>query len=265
MALNASGLYISIITVNYNDVTGLQRTVKSVQEQNLTNYEHIIIDGASTDGSKELIERQQSRFSYWVSEPDQGIYHAMNKGITKMVGDYVLFLNSGDHFKNKSSLSALVSSIDPISPQQFIYGNIEVVGKNTWVKKYPSRLSPEYFVKDTLPHPATLIHNTCFINKLYSTDYKIVSDWKFFMEGIINQNYTYSYVDELISVFYFDGLSSLQPEAVAEERRNIISKYFPNQLILHDHYFTKTGKTFFQKYDHIILSLMRFLKKRLHV
>jgi glycosyltransferase involved in cell wall biosynthesis len=72
-------MLISIITVTYNDVAGLERTIKSVQEQTATNYEHILIDGGSTDGSRALIEQHQDRFSYWASEPDNGIYHAIKK------------------------------------------------------------------------------------------------------------------------------------------------------------------------------------------
>ena len=76
-------MMFSLITVNYNDAKGLEETINSVQKQTYTNYEHIIIDGGSKDGSKELIEKHSSNLSYWVSEPDKGIYNAMNKGIDK--------------------------------------------------------------------------------------------------------------------------------------------------------------------------------------
>ncbi|PQJ32178.1 hypothetical protein BST92_09685 [Nonlabens arenilitoris] len=82
---------ISIVTINYNDVSGLERTIKSVQKQTSKDFEHIIIDGGSNDASKELIEKNKSRFSYNISEPDQGVYDAMNKGIKKANGDYLLF------------------------------------------------------------------------------------------------------------------------------------------------------------------------------
>ena len=86
---------ISIITVNFNNTEGLQRTVKSVVNQRFSGYDFVIIDGASTDGSVEIINENSSKINYWVSEPDNGIYNAMNKGLKIAQGEYLLFLNSG--------------------------------------------------------------------------------------------------------------------------------------------------------------------------
>ena len=82
---------LSIITINYNNKAGLQRTIDSVICQTCKDFEWIVIDGGSTDGSKQLIEQYQSHFAYWCSEPDNGVYHAMNKGITHAKGEYLLF------------------------------------------------------------------------------------------------------------------------------------------------------------------------------
>ncbi len=87
-------LKLSIITINLNNLAGLQKTMQSVFEQTFTDYEYIVIDGGSTDGSKEYIEQHSDKLAYWVSEKDKGIYNAMNKGIIKAGGDYLLFLNS---------------------------------------------------------------------------------------------------------------------------------------------------------------------------
>ena len=89
-------LKISIITINYNNKSGLEKTIESVLQQTYDNIEYLVIDGNSTDGSKDVIKKYKHRISYWVSEPDSGIYNAMNKGGTKATGDYLLFLNSGD-------------------------------------------------------------------------------------------------------------------------------------------------------------------------
>ncbi len=89
---------LSIITVNLNNKDGLQKTIDSVISQTFKDFEWIVIDGGSTDGSKELIEKYSDYISYWVSEPDKGIYNAMNKGIKVAKGDYLEFLNSGDIF-----------------------------------------------------------------------------------------------------------------------------------------------------------------------
>ena len=95
---------LSIITINYNDVHGLQKTINSVLSQTWKDYEWIIIDGGSTDGSKELIEKYQQHFSFWCSEPDKGIYNAINKGIAHAHGDYIQFLHSGDYLFEPTTL-----------------------------------------------------------------------------------------------------------------------------------------------------------------
>ena len=95
---------LSIITINYNNLAGLQKTIESVVSQTFRDFEWIVIDGGSVDGSRELIERYANSFSYWVSEPDKGIYNAMNKGIVVAKGDYLLFLNSGDWLCDEMAL-----------------------------------------------------------------------------------------------------------------------------------------------------------------
>jgi len=91
-----SGPLVSIITVVYNDAAGLGKTLQSIKDQSYNNIEHIIIDGASSDGTHEVIKKAEKQISYWVSEPDKGIYDAMNKGLNAASGDYVWFMNAGD-------------------------------------------------------------------------------------------------------------------------------------------------------------------------
>ena len=100
-----SNLKLSIITVNLNTLEGLKRTYESIVSQTFKNYESLVIDGGSTDGSKEFIEQHQDKFSYWCSEPDKGIYNAMNKGIVRAKGEYLNFMNSGDCFASENTLT----------------------------------------------------------------------------------------------------------------------------------------------------------------
>ena len=95
---------LSIITINYNNLAGLQKTFESVFNQTFQDFEYIVIDGGSTDGSKELIEQYHDKIDYWVSEPDSGIYNAMNKGIVRANGEYLQFLNSGDSLLGENIL-----------------------------------------------------------------------------------------------------------------------------------------------------------------
>ena len=90
---------LSIITINYNNLEGLRSTLNSVFKQTYSDYEYIVIDGGSSDGSEEYLASQGNEITYWISEKDKGIYHAQNKGLSKAKGDYVLFLNSGDELE----------------------------------------------------------------------------------------------------------------------------------------------------------------------
>ncbi|MBS1737220.1 MAG: glycosyltransferase, partial [Bacteroidetes bacterium] len=185
---------LSIITVNLNNLLGLQKTMQSVLEQTFTDYEYIIIDGGSTDGSKEYIAQHSNKLAYWVSEKDKGIYNAMNKGIKQSKGKYLLFLNSGDFFIRESVLSNLFSNkIDT----DLVYCDVLwCEGDKVWKGDFPSKLTLKYFVNASLPHQATLIKRELFnLVGLYDETIKISSDWKFFVLAIYMYKCTYSKID----------------------------------------------------------------------
>ena len=113
-------LILSIITINLNNREGLRKTIESVVNQTFQDFEFIVIDGASTDGSVEVIQ-DYPRINYWISEPDTGIYNAMNKGIAKATGEYCLFLNSGDTLFQINTLTGILQS----NPKgDIIFGNV---------------------------------------------------------------------------------------------------------------------------------------------
>jgi glycosyltransferase involved in cell wall biosynthesis len=116
-------LLISIITINLNDLKGLQKTFHSIQNQCYSDFEHLVIDGDSDDGSKEFIKANSHKISFSSSEPDRGVYDAMNKGISRSRGSYLLFLNSGDSFLNENSLQIL---LDSSNGEDLIYGDLIV-------------------------------------------------------------------------------------------------------------------------------------------
>ena len=127
----------SIITINYNNLEGLKRTVESVVNQTWQEFEYIVIDGGSTDGSAVYIESQKDKFDYWVSEPDKGIYNAMNKGIKVATGEYLLFLNSGDELID---IEALNKNHFHLEEMDLIYFDINVISDTTsFIKKYPQK------------------------------------------------------------------------------------------------------------------------------
>jgi glycosyltransferase involved in cell wall biosynthesis len=196
----------SIITVNYNNKRGLERTIKSVVSQTYPNIEYIVIDGGSSDGSKEFIENNKDNIAYWVSEKDGGIYDAMNKGIAKASGEYLLFLNSGDYLKDKFAIErvtrkGLTADLE-IYRQKFEDGGVTPVIKKEDIK-------PSYFISSVFPHQGTFIKKR-IIDKVggYRTDYKIVSDWIFCFEAVVKYKCTYNLNRDTFSVMERGGVSS---------------------------------------------------------
>jgi len=252
-------MLISIITVNLNDKLGLKRTIQNVRSQNSPNYEHIVIDGDSNDGSKDLLENYKHFFSYFVSEPDSGIYDAMNKGILAAKGQYLLFLNSGDCFYEFDSLKKLYNGFLGANYADIVYGDVCYVTneKKEFVKKHPIKLSANFFIKDTLAHPSTLIKKSCFADNLYDSNLKIVADWKFFMLGVLKKGFTYHHVDTVVSRFYLNGVSVYNWEIVIQERRQIIKKHFHRYLIFHKDHFEKHS---LNTYEKCLIFVFRSLK-----
>ena len=225
---------ISIITINLNNLEGLKKTVHSVFEQDYPKIEYLIIDGNSTDGSIEFIKSQESKIDYWSAEQDGGIYDAMNKGIVKANGEYLLFLNSGDIFSYQESISKLI--YDNLN-YDIIYGKIAINKISSLeVIKYPSILTLNYFRYATLPHQASLIKKSLFLKYgNYNTHFKVVSDWIFFCDVIIKRKATYKYVDELISIFDITGISS-QPSGGIVIRREV-AHHFKKEYYFYFYYF----------------------------
>ena len=223
-------MLISIITVNFNDVQGLNTTMNSIFNQTYKDIEYIVIDGGSTDGSKELIEKHADKLSYWVSESDKGIYNAMNKGIKVANGEYFLFLNSGDSLYDNNSLSNFISLIGS-DEYHFIYGNLFMCGDEKWIKSFPDNLSFFYFVNKSIPHPATLIKKECFDYALFDENLKIVSDWKLFVTLICKKNLNYKRIDLTLSKFNLDGISSTQSSLLKAERQQVLDEHFSNLMI----------------------------------
>lgn len=172
-------MLISIITVTCNNEPGLRRTHRSVMVQNCTNYEWIVIDGASSDGTVEYLKTAQAR---WTSEPDRGIYDAMNKGIEKASGDYMIFMNAGDEFADGHVLGKLASLIAEKNAPDFIYGDAleERPG-------YPPVLKPARSHKGIsygmfTHHQAMIYRRAAAPDLRYDLSYKIAADYKFTLQ-----------------------------------------------------------------------------------
>lgn len=216
---------LSIITINRNDKHGLEKTVQSIITQSFKDYEFIVIDGNSADGSIGIIKQYEPHIDYWVSEPDSGIYNAMNKGIRKATGDYLYFLNSGDVFASKEVLNEVFSNE---LNDNFVCGNIiwDRKGSLTEDKSYKDRdwtFSLYDLYAGFLSHQAFLIHKNMFEKYgLYDERLRIMSDWKLFFIAIGVNRENVQYIDVTLSIYNTDGLSStIGGKAILEEKRTI--------------------------------------------
>jgi len=221
---------LSVITVNYNNKAGLQRTIDSVVCQTWRDFEWIVIDGGSTDGSKELLEQYQQHFAYWCSEPDGGVYNAMNKGIARAKGDYLLFLNSGDALYDENVLQ----TIDDIhSSADIITGQAIRMDTNELLRQYDKNLLMQLYL-DTLNHQATFIKRELFKDTCYDESLKIVSDWKFWMEAILWKRASVDVVDVIVTKQDMNGISggnfSQNGNLQQLEREKVMDEIFPDFL-----------------------------------
>lgn len=225
---------LSIVTVNLNHREGLARTLASIHDkQSFDSFEHVVIDGGSTDGSLEVIRAYAPRLAQRVSEPDRGIYHAMNKGISLARGEFLLFLNSGDWLAD----DVLKPVFADFPEADVVYGNLyfcdngQVAGP--WVPPDAADLDLAFFVRGSLPHPASFIRRSQLTGRGYSESYRIVADRKFFLESFLQSGVRFAHVDRFISYYGRDGISH-RPENDSlhqEEIRRLLSGYFKPSVL----------------------------------
>jgi glycosyltransferase involved in cell wall biosynthesis len=220
---------ISVITISYNDCKGLQDTITSVISQTcFENIEYIVIDGGSTDGSKKLIDSLKEKFKYSCSEKDGGIYQAMNKGLSHASGDYVIFANAGDKFYDKKVIENFLST--PRVKDMYV-GDTLIIYPNgkTQLWKSPKEASMRILYDGALSHQATFFRTE--ILKKYGFDEKlrIVSDWKVYIQLLINENCSYEKLSFMVTRFSWGGISS-QADKANLERKKVLDEYFPPRI-----------------------------------
>lgn len=260
---------VSIITINFNNRIGLECTIKSVLTQISTNYEFIIVDGGSTDGSLKTIQKYKESIDSYVSEKDSGPFDAMNKGIERASGKYCIFMNSGDSFFDDSVINEFIAQ----EPAEDILSGIaaEHMGKSvvTWYPASEDEFCLGWFYRHTLSHQATFIKTSLLKNVKYDTEFHIVSDWLFFMVTLLNRHATYRPLDFYVCN-YMDGGISRNEEKSFEEREKAIIKYY-GERILRDCHFMYYGKDewdrvakmvdFHSKVGKMIFFITKFLLK----
>lgn len=213
----------SIITICYNDCEGLRQTIKSVLSQTCKDYEFIVIDGGSSDGSADVIKENASQIDYWVSERDKGIYNAMNKGIKQAHGEYLSFMNSGDCFHNEHVLEDLLPHLGADIVMGCTCMGESVLRPHTPVTLYSLCIHG-------VSHQATIYRRSLFETEQYDESIRLSADWKFTIKHLILNNCSYSTTDVIVADFDTTGISYQNPELVHEERRTILRQLLPERI-----------------------------------
>jgi glycosyltransferase involved in cell wall biosynthesis len=209
---------ISIVTIVFNDVQSIEQTMLSVINQSYKNIEYIVIDGGSNDGTVDIIKKFDNNINYWCSEPDKGIYDAMNKGIDRASGEWIIFINSGDRFYNESVLSNVFSqnhTADVLygdTMMHYEYGNIVLV-------PHKLQLIEKHMI---FAHTSTFTRTKLMKEHKFNCKYRIAADDDFFYM-IYKSGYKFEYIP--ICVSYFDrtdtGISKSYPK-IAKQESDII-------------------------------------------
>lgn len=211
---------ITVITVSYNAVSTIEETILSVINQTYPNIEYIIIDGGSTDGTLDIIKKYENKISYWVSEPDRGIYDAMNKGIDKATGEWINFMNCGDSFYSNNVIKDVFYKASPSS--DIIYGDTNIILKiGNYIKKASITTKENYM---PFGHQASFSRTSLMKLLGFDINFKICADSNFFYKASI-QNYKFEYVDIIIANYDAEnGFSSIKAVDLIYEKGIIEGK-----------------------------------------
>ena len=260
---------ISIITINYNNLVGLKKTAESIIVQACKDFEWIVVDGGSTDGSKEFLDSIAPYISKWVSEPDSGIYNAMNKGTLMASGDYCWYMNSGDSLFDENTIQTL----NDIDFHEDIVEGIQCNNgdtSNVFVPNTDVNLSFYIYVRTNM-HQASLIKRDLLLTHPYDESYRVAADKKMFVELLVVNNCSYRAL--MIPVCNYDiaGLSNTAKHE--DERHRLFTDFFPERVLrdyeelryLHEWPISKIYPYIF-KIGHSakILEFKLFLKRVLH-
>jgi glycosyltransferase involved in cell wall biosynthesis len=242
---------VSIITICFNEITGIEKTIQSVLNQIFKDFEYILIDGNSSDGTKEVIERYKSKIDLYISEKDSGIYSAMNKGLSYSKGEYILFLNGGDYLYNDKVLADVFKCA---ITKPIVYGYCETTtSKNTPILfKAPPNLNKLHLIRTSIPHQATFVKRELF-NKygMFDETFKITGDYDLLLRLVVKHSIQSQYVPVLCTFFDRNGVSSVQHDLREKEKEKARNLNF-----------TRFDYFFYTLINRIIIKL-RFIKKEM--
>lgn len=217
---------ISIITVVLNDLTGLKKTVNSVLSQQCVDFEYVILDGGSSDGTWEYIESLKIK-GITKQASDTGIYNAMNNAVKLASGIFCLFLNAGDTFVDDF---VLLKANEALGDSDLYVGHTVEIGERVIKGMAPNPLTMDYLIRNSIYHQSTFIRRSLLLEHPYNEKHKIVSDWEFFFERWI-AGCSYDYLDFFVSNYYLGGFSFVNQELINIERRECLERILPSRIL----------------------------------
>ncbi|MDE6860119.1 MAG: glycosyltransferase [Duncaniella sp.] len=202
-------LKISVVTVCYNAVDTLEETMLSVLNQTYPHVEYIVIDGGSTDGTVDIIKKYSDRLAHWVSEPDSGIYDAMNKGIRAATGDYINFMNAGDKFYNDNVITRILNYN---CNADFLVGIAQYRKVNGKRIRYWTPIH-KHFEFSEIKNGHAVNHQSSFIRRSlltsgYDINYRIIADDLFFIKSVVFEGATYQPLNIIVAIYDGFGISN---------------------------------------------------------
>lgn len=219
---------LSIVTITYNDLWGLELTAKSLIEQSYDAFEWIVIDGGSTDGTQRFIKGLTRKPDVFVSEPDNGIYHAMNKGIAKASGEYLLFMNGGDTLYSPTTLE---EALKFQFTEDVVYGDAMFLhrkGPKRW--SYDDVMTLKRLYEYSINHQSTFIRTSLLKEKDYDLSYKYVADAKRFVELFL-EGRSFRHLPLVICNYDTTGVSSVNIDLIDKERTRFFEELLPPQVL----------------------------------
>ena len=228
----------SVVTVTYNAQSTVEDTIQSVITQTYHAVEYILIDGASTDGTLSIVNRYRSKIAHVVSEPDRGLYDAMNKGIALATGDYLCFLNAGDCFHEDDTLQHIVHSLEGDRLPDVIYGRTAIVDAQRHFVRMRRLAPPEHLTWKSFRQGMVVCHQAFFAKHTlvqpYDLQYRYSSDFDWCIR-VLKKAHTTHYVRETLIDYLEEGLTTRHHKASLKERFRIMARHYglPRTLLMH--------------------------------
>lgn len=253
---------ITVVTIVYNDVSHIESTLINVIGQKaFNNIEYIVIDGASTDGTSEIISNYSDKISIYIRESDSGIYNAMNKGLDYATGDYIVFINCGDRLTNSDVISDIMNQIGKRNPD-VVYGNYREISDNKKSNIIPCRNSNKIWYGPVASHQSTFYRLAYLRNQglKYDESYRIAADYKLTAQAIKSAKLILK-TDICISDFDIGGVSSLNQNAGLNEANRVRREVFGwSKLKILCLTFVLLAARYSKKYVTPIYNLIRYTK-----